>query len=270
MTGLLLFAVVALVAFISKALKSSSSSRSKQIRDQTTWRFQQARERFDALRQFQPQPRQQSQPPAPPPQSGPQPGPQPFHQQFLQQTRPQPGPSPYGPPGGPAAPAQPWQAAWAPVEAAVDAAIDVTDLPDDPHVRQFLPDPDLSGESAEPAEPAELAESADPATSVLSAPTPARDIGSAALESTLDSSIESSLFGAPSESALTTTTLSTSLGGQAVTLPSEIETRVLALLTDGHDVAAVRLICDELNCGLLDAMRTMDELQRRSRADRLN
>jgi hypothetical protein len=249
MSGLLLFAVVALIAFISKALKSSSSSRSKQIRDQTSWRFQQARERLDALRQFQ-QPRQQSRPPVPP-----QPGPQPFHQQFLQQTRPQPGPSPYGPPGGPGAPAQPWQAAWAPVEAPVEAAVDrAIDS-----VVESRPDLDPSGESAEPAD---LAESADPTASVLSAPTPARDIGSAALESTLDSSIESSLFGAPSGSALTTTTLSTSLGGRPVALPSEIETRVLALLTDGHDVAAVRLICDELNCGLLDAMSTLHALDR--------
>jgi len=43
-------------------------------------------------------------------------------------------------------------------------------------------------------------------------------------------------------------------------LRSEVEARVLALLSDGHEVAAVRLICDETNCGLLDAMRTVQTL----------
>ena len=105
---------------------------------------------------------------------------------------------------------------------------------------------------------------------MLSAAPPERYVGSAALESTLDSSIESSLLGLPSEPS--TTTLSTSLVGQPVELPREVEARVLALLSDGHEVAAVRLICDETNCGLLDAMRTVQMVgsQRRSRAHRLH
>ncbi len=81
------------------------------------------------------------------------------------------------------------------------------------------------------------------------------DIGSAALESTLDSTIESSLFGlSPGP-----TTQSVLPGAATARLPAEIEGTVVAFMVAGHEVAAVRFLCDELDLGIFDALRTARE-----------
>ncbi len=81
------------------------------------------------------------------------------------------------------------------------------------------------------------------------------DIGSAALESTLDSTIESSLFGlSPGP-----TTRSVLPGAVTVRLPAEIEGTVVAFMAAGQEVAAVRFLCDELDVGIFDALRTARE-----------
>jgi len=83
-----------------------------------------------------------------------------------------------------------------------------------------------------------------------------RYVGSAALESTLDSTIESSLFGAR-DTSVTSALLP---GSRSVTLPDALESQVRALMLDGHEVAAVRLVCDELDLGILDAVRATREV----------
>jgi hypothetical protein len=243
MGGFFLFVIVVLVVVVAKAFRSAGGSTRQERRNQTAWRFQQARERLRRPRD--PGSASWAAPNVPPSVPAGPPGASPAR----------PAPSPYAAP--PVNPQQVWRTAWAPAEVApvpatwqapVEAARElIDDLRDDPQIRAFLPDVDTP--------PTEVS---DPTSQALSAPPTERYVGSAALESTLDSTIESSLLGVPSDPS--TTTLSTSLGGQTVELPQEIETRVLAFLSDGHEVAAVRLICDELNCGLLDAMRTVQSL----------
>lgn len=97
-------------------------------------------------------------------------------------------------------------------------------------------------------------EAAEPIPSQLGALAPARGyVGSAALESTLDSTIESSLFG------VTTGPLASSVlpGTPGPTLSGELEAQVRAYLNARHEVAAVRLVCDELDVGILDALRAV-------------
>lgn len=251
MGGFFLFVIVVLVVIVAKAFRSAAGSTRQERRNQTAWRFQQARERLRSPRDpgsaSWTAPNVSPSVPAGPPRASPA----------------RPSPSPYAAP--PVNAQQVWRTAWAPVEAApvpapvpatwqapVEAARelidDLRDDPrDDPQIRAVLPDLGTSPSAV-----------SDPTSQVLSAPPTERYVGSAALESTLDSTIESSLLGVASDPS--TMTLSTSLGGQSVELPPEIETRVLAFMSDGHEVAAVRLICDELDCGLLDAMRTVRAL----------
>ena len=97
-------------------------------------------------------------------------------------------------------------------------------------------------------------ETAQPVPSQLNVAAPAdRYVGSAALESTLDSTIESSLFGATG-GALTSSVLP---GAAGLTLPVELEAQVRVYLDARHEVAAVRLVCDELDVGILDALRAV-------------
>ncbi len=94
----------------------------------------------------------------------------------------------------------------------------------------------------------------EPVPSQLDVAAPAqRYVGSAALESTLDSTIESSLFGATGD-PLTSSLLP---GAAAPTLPAELEVQVRAFMEARHEVAAVRLVCDELNVGILEALRAV-------------
>lgn len=97
-------------------------------------------------------------------------------------------------------------------------------------------------------------QTAQPVRSQLNVAAPAdRYVGSAALESTLDSTIESSLFGATG-GALSSSVLP---GAAGLTLPVELEAQVRIYLDARHEVAAVRLVCDELDVGILDALRAV-------------
>ncbi len=91
------------------------------------------------------------------------------------------------------------------------------------------------------------------AGSTASEPTRDRYVGSAALESTLDSTIESSLLGVPSGPV----TAALLPGASVVELPSRLRGQVITFLTDGHEVAAVQLLCDELGCSILEAVQTV-------------
>ncbi len=105
-----------------------------------------------------------------------------------------------------------------------------------------VPEPPSSGASAKRR-----------ARSSAGDPTVERYIGSAALESTLDSTIESSLLGVP------TGPVSAALlpGASALELPTGLRGQVITFLTDGHEVAAVQLLCDELGCSILEAVQTV-------------
>jgi hypothetical protein len=156
------------------------------------------------------------------------------------------------PPTGPAA----WQPdAWTTPDApedqgttesqpeAPEAAPPQVDLRDDPDVQAFLPAVENPVDS-------------DPAADALSSGPTERYIGSAALESTLDSTIESSLLGVPAGPS----TMASLPRGPVLSVPAELESVVMGLLDDGHEVAAVRLLCDELDCGILESMRTVRSL----------
>ena len=166
-------------------------------------------------------------------------------------TRQQPGPAPYAAaarwirnrPGrlrgrlprrrrapGPAPTAWP-----APIEAAQEL---IADLRDDPQVRPFLPDLDPHLPRRQP----------NRRRACCRQRRPSRYVGSAALESTLDSLDRRAACSASPSALEHHDRCPTSLVGQPVELPPEVEARVLALLSDGHEVAAVRLICDETNC----------------------
>jgi hypothetical protein len=80
-----------------------------------------------------------------------------------------------------------------------------------------------------------------------------RYVGSAALESTLDSTIESSLLGLPTGPI----TMAALPGGSAVSLPPQLEADVIVLMDSGHEVAAVRLVCDAMDVGILESMRSV-------------
>ncbi len=127
----------------------------------------------------------------------------------------------------------------------------VDDLRSDPAVQAFLQDLEPVADVDPVADQSPSSQSTTDRAGLTD-----RSIGSAALESTLDSTIESSLLGMPAGSA----TLSALPGGPAIDLPVEVRSQVDVYLTDGHEVAAVRLICDEMGCGILDAMRTVRTL----------
>lgn len=109
---------------------------------------------------------------------------------------------------------------------------------------------DAAREAARKAAP----KTTEPVPSRPDVPTPTeRYVGSAALESTLDSTIESSLFGSASGSLIS----SVLPGAAGPRLPVELEAQVRAYLDTGHEVAAVRLVCDALEVGILDALRAV-------------
>lgn len=80
-----------------------------------------------------------------------------------------------------------------------------------------------------------------------------RYVGSAALESTLDSTIDSSLLGIPTGPV----TAALLPGAAALELPDELRVQVISFLADGQEVAAVRLVCDELDCSIIEAVQTV-------------
>jgi hypothetical protein len=73
------------------------------------------------------------------------------------------------------------------------------------------------------------------------------------LVSSLSSSLSSSLTDSPPRSTSTTAFLDI----QAIALPDEITDQVRFHLRNGHEVEAVRLVCDSMNVGLLEATKTV-------------
>ncbi|HSS68222.1 MAG TPA: hypothetical protein VLK34_06690, partial [Nocardioidaceae bacterium] len=68
------------------------------------------------------------------------------------------------------------------------------------------------------------------------------------LDTTLSTSLTSSIIGEPG---------SIVAGPQTVALPPDIRQQVLDLMALGHEVMAVRLVCDEMDVGILDAQKTV-------------
>jgi hypothetical protein len=92
-----------------------------------------------------------------------------------------------------------------------------------------------------PAAPASMPETPDPYESTLS--------------SSIDSSLSTTLGGT------STDPISSPLAGpQIVPLSPELQTRVLELMDQNFEVMAVRLLCDELHVGILDAHKTVRTL----------
>lgn len=161
---------------------------------------------------------------------------------------PAPQPGPWQPPSSPAAQQADWQDRLADsLEAQIN---ELTDRVPQPEVVQPLQEMPVVSRVPAPPEPAGS-----------SALRERRDIGSAALESTLDSTIESSLFGvSPGPTAESLLPGSLLPGAATVRLPAEMEVTVCAFMDAGQEVAAVRLVCDELKVGIFDAMRSVRQV----------
>jgi hypothetical protein len=71
---------------------------------------------------------------------------------------------------------------------------------------------------------------------------------SSSLDTTLSTSLTSSLIGQPGSIAD---------GPKAVAVPAGLRQQVLDLMNQGSEVMAVRLVCDEMNVGILDAHKTV-------------
>ncbi|MFY9915084.1 MAG: hypothetical protein WAK18_10480, partial [Nocardioidaceae bacterium] len=112
---------------------------------------------------------------------------------------------------------------------------------------------EVIGYGSGPESPPSAPPSAFQAGSTGSEPTRDRYVGSAALESTLDSTIESSLLGVPSGPV----TAALLPGASVLELPSQLRGQVITFMADGHEVAAVQLVCDELGCSILEAVQTV-------------
>jgi hypothetical protein len=145
----------------------------------------------------------------------------------------------------------PASAAPAPPQSDPVVAVDADAGPD--------PDTDPDRESAYPTEEATSAdnapdETADLAFDVVEAATPParrRYELSSSLDTTLSTSLTSSVIGEPG---------SVAAGPQTVALPSDLSRQVIELMGQGHEVAAVRLVCDEMDVGILDAQKTVRSL----------
>jgi hypothetical protein len=71
------------------------------------------------------------------------------------------------------------------------------------------------------------------------------------IDTTLSTSLTSSLFGGQG---------SVAGGPQTIALPPDLRLQVLDLVGQGYEVAAVRLVCDEMGVGILDAHTTVRSL----------
>jgi type II secretory pathway pseudopilin PulG len=74
---------------------------------------------------------------------------------------------------------------------------------------------------------------------------------SSSLDTTLSTSLTSSLIGEPG---------SVAGGPQTVPLSPQLQQQVLELVDQGYEVMAVRLVCDEMDVGILDAHKTVRTL----------
>jgi hypothetical protein len=87
---------------------------------------------------------------------------------------------------------------------------------------------------------------------VTTAPPPRRRYElSSSLDTTLSTSLTSSVIGEQGSIAA---------GPQTVPLPPALREQVLELMDKGHEVAAVRLVCDEMDAGILEAQKTVRNL----------
>lgn len=252
MGGFVFFLVLlALLVIANFAKKSTTDTTRRRVRDQAASAFQRAREQAEAFRGGQrsaagsgrsapnirpaitAEPRQET------------------PQQFWRTL-----PSPTAPLSSPSGPA---------------AMSEVTDMPDLADLVGPTSDPEAAGDTARTAmgdlrdDPGlraylsglgtldDLA-GGPPTSSVLTDPSVGRYVGSAALDSSLDSTIESSIFGTPDSATVAAVTA----GGRPVDLTEDVAAEVVGILDNGHEVAAVRLICDATGCGILDAMRTVE------------
>ena len=74
---------------------------------------------------------------------------------------------------------------------------------------------------------------------------------SSSLDTTLSTSLSSSVIGEPG---------SVAAGPQTVALTPDLRQQVLDLMDQGYEVMAVRLVCDEMDVGILDAHKTVRSL----------
>ena len=112
----------------------------------------------------------------------------------------------------------------------------------DPVVVEVAGDP--APESAYPTDEPTSADAAPDTTT----PTRQRYELSSSLDTTLSTSLTSSIIGQAG---------SITAGPQTVDLPPDVRQQVLDLMAQGHEVTAVRLVCDEMNVGILDAHKTV-------------
>jgi hypothetical protein len=114
---------------------------------------------------------------------------------------------------------------------------------------------DAAPESAYPTdEPTSGDTSPDTTSDVIenaTAPTRQRYQLSSSLDTTLSTSLTSSVIGEPG---------SVANGPQTVSLSPQLQQQVLELMDRGYEVMAVRLVCDEMDVGILDAHKTVRTL----------
>jgi hypothetical protein len=163
----------------------------------------------------------------------------------------QPPPTAQRPPTAPIAPPTPaFTAQWP------------SGAPMDPTPRSPLWDPvvvevaeDQAPGSAYPTgEPTAADSSTDTTADVIeNATTPRRQRYelSSSLDTTLSTSLTSSVIGEPGSIAA---------GPQTVALTPDLQQRVLDLMNQGYEVMAVRLVCDEMDVGILEAHKTVRSL----------
>jgi hypothetical protein len=147
-----------------------------------------------------------------------------------------------------APPPLPFTGQWPPPRPPADAG--PPPPPTEPDVVVIAVDqqPDSAYSTAEPTD-ADL--SADVTGDVIeSAPAPPRRPYelSSSLDTTLSTSLTSSVIGEPG---------SVANGPQTVDLPPDLRQQVLDLMDQGYEVMAVRLVCDEMDVGILDAHKTV-------------
>jgi hypothetical protein len=147
------------------------------------------------------------------------------------------------PPRAPVAPPRlPFTGQWPPPAPPTDAP--PPPIEPDAVVVAVDQEPDSAYSTAEPADAALSPDVTD------SAPVPPRRPYelSSSLDTTLSTSLTSSVIGEPG---------SVANGPETVDLPPDLQQQVLDLMDRGYEVMAVRLVCDEMDVGILDAHKTV-------------
>ncbi len=154
-----------------------------------------------------------------------------------------PSPAAQQPPTAPIAPPTPAFTAQWPAGAPIDARPPVPTF--DPVVVEVATDP-----VPESAYPTDEPTGADVAPDTTMATRRRYELPSS-LDTTLSTSLTSSVIGQQG---------SVLAGPQALALPPDLRQQVLDLMDQGYEVAAVRLVCDEMDVGILDAHTTVRSL----------